>query len=304
MNSTVVDTTSSAHENVTSGPDLCRQDSKRNNVDSRFCCNICLEAVVEPVVTQCGHLYCWPCLYRWLEPGMYPEERVSLGLLRRPPTIDSSRRVCPVCKAPCSVPELVPIYVRASHETTTAAANVSTTGDREAQSTASTNDELLIDDGDEQHPTIEGGYDENEISGSLTGLRQRSRFRSRDSDLTPVVDNVDRVPNRPAAASPRASPSSTPHTPQTQNHHRSNSWMSPLSPNGGHRAASLSHGILLSFQQATSSASAVPPLHNHQRDGVHASGDPFDVANPGATEYLSRLLIMLASFVVLCLLLL
>jgi hypothetical protein len=31
---------------------------------SPFECNICLELAREPVVTYCGHLYCWPCLYR------------------------------------------------------------------------------------------------------------------------------------------------------------------------------------------------------------------------------------------------
>jgi hypothetical protein len=29
-----------------------------------FECNICLELASQPVVTLCGHLYCWPCLYR------------------------------------------------------------------------------------------------------------------------------------------------------------------------------------------------------------------------------------------------
>ncbi|GAX20351.1 E3 ubiquitin-protein ligase RNF5 [Fistulifera solaris] len=72
----------------------------------RFHCNICLDSVIEPVVTQCGHLYCWPCLYRWLEPGMLPGERLVGGSLE----VDESRRVCPVCKAPCAVPTVIPIY--------------------------------------------------------------------------------------------------------------------------------------------------------------------------------------------------
>ena len=31
---------------------------------SPFECNICLELARDPVVTYCGHLYCWPCIYR------------------------------------------------------------------------------------------------------------------------------------------------------------------------------------------------------------------------------------------------
>jgi E3 ubiquitin-protein ligase RNF5 len=286
-----------------SRPVLTRQDSRSNGgVDSRFCCNICLEAVVEPVVTQCGHLYCWPCLYRWLEPGMHPEERATLGLLRRPPAIDSSRRVCPVCKAHCCVPELVPIYVRSHEPTPPSAKGDAVAVPSSSSSQEETTDDELVSDG----TTNTNAEGLEEMSSSLTGLRQRLRFRSRDSDIPPVVeDEHDQVPSRPAATSPRASPSSpvstTPHTPQTAYNHRSNNWMTPLSSPNGHRA-SLSHGILLSFQQATSSASAVPPLH-HRRDGsVHAS--EYTLVNPDATEYLSRLLIMLASFVILCLLLL
>lgn len=33
-----------------------------------FECNICLEVAQEPVVTQCGHLYCWPCIYKCVAP--------------------------------------------------------------------------------------------------------------------------------------------------------------------------------------------------------------------------------------------
>ena len=39
--------------------------SNSSIADSRFSCNICFEDVNEPVVTRCGHLYCWPCLFRW-----------------------------------------------------------------------------------------------------------------------------------------------------------------------------------------------------------------------------------------------
>ena len=31
---------------------------------SAFECNICYDVAESPVVTLCGHLYCWPCLYR------------------------------------------------------------------------------------------------------------------------------------------------------------------------------------------------------------------------------------------------
>ena len=34
-----------------------------------FECNICLELASSPVVTLCGHLYCWPCLYRCAAQG-------------------------------------------------------------------------------------------------------------------------------------------------------------------------------------------------------------------------------------------
>lgn len=30
---------------------------------SNFECIICMGIAKEPVVTKCGHLYCWPCIY-------------------------------------------------------------------------------------------------------------------------------------------------------------------------------------------------------------------------------------------------
>lgn len=94
--------------------------------DSRFDCNICLEPVTEPVVSRCGHLYCWPCLYRWLQPAMTAEERCEMGWENGTAAYlggsanlssgrgSSARRCCPVCKAQCSVRDVVPIYVRES----------------------------------------------------------------------------------------------------------------------------------------------------------------------------------------------
>jgi E3 ubiquitin-protein ligase RNF5 len=58
-----------------------------------FECNICFELPQEPVVTLCGHLFCWPCLYRWLHVHAHSPE-------------------CPVCKALVEEDKLVPLYGR------------------------------------------------------------------------------------------------------------------------------------------------------------------------------------------------
>ncbi|XP_020589928.1 E3 ubiquitin-protein ligase RMA3-like [Phalaenopsis equestris] len=58
-----------------------------------FDCNICLEFAADPVVTLCGHLYCWPCIFRWLDLG-------------------TNHRHCPVCKSSLSESSLVPLYGR------------------------------------------------------------------------------------------------------------------------------------------------------------------------------------------------
>lgn len=65
-----------------------------------FDCNICLESAHDPVVTLCGHLYCWPCIFRWLQ-----VQNSSDDTDHHPPT-------CPVCKADLSHTSLVPLYGR------------------------------------------------------------------------------------------------------------------------------------------------------------------------------------------------
>ncbi|XP_057449430.1 uncharacterized protein LOC130740762 [Lotus japonicus] len=58
-----------------------------------FECNICFELAQDPVITLCGHLFCWPCLYRWLHHHSQSQE-------------------CPVCKALIQEEKLVPLYGR------------------------------------------------------------------------------------------------------------------------------------------------------------------------------------------------
>nr|CAD1821046.1 unnamed protein product [Ananas comosus var. bracteatus] len=65
-----------------------------------FNCSICLDSAADPVVTLCGHLYCWPCIYQWM--------------LRQLETASSPPPApwCPVCKSPLSDAFLVPLYGR------------------------------------------------------------------------------------------------------------------------------------------------------------------------------------------------
>lgn len=64
-----------------------------------FDCNICLDIANEPVVTLCGHLYCWPCIYKW-----FCYQSASLSSDEHPQ--------CPVCKAEVSHTTVVPLYGR------------------------------------------------------------------------------------------------------------------------------------------------------------------------------------------------
>lgn len=65
--------------------------------NSSFECNICLDPAKEPVVTPCGHLFCWPCLYPWLH-------------------AHSPHSECPVCKGEVLEVSVTPIYGRGGEE--------------------------------------------------------------------------------------------------------------------------------------------------------------------------------------------
>ena len=62
---------------------------------SRYECHICLDEAAEPVLTMCGHLYCWQCLYHWLHPAS-----------------GAPHTTCPVCKAGVTTETVIPIYAR------------------------------------------------------------------------------------------------------------------------------------------------------------------------------------------------
>lgn len=61
--------------------------------DSYFECNVCFDVPTDPVLTPCGHLFCWSHLYRWMQ--LHP---------------DSPQ--CPVCKSGISKQTVIPIYGR------------------------------------------------------------------------------------------------------------------------------------------------------------------------------------------------
>ena len=39
---------------------------RKNAPKALWECNICLETAKEPIITQCGHLYCWPCIHKYV----------------------------------------------------------------------------------------------------------------------------------------------------------------------------------------------------------------------------------------------
>ncbi|KAI9312810.1 hypothetical protein BX666DRAFT_1982128 [Dichotomocladium elegans] len=65
--------------------------------DEFYECNICFDTATHPVLTLCGHLFCWTCLAQWL------------NAQARNPT-------CPVCKAGCGEDKVIPVYGRGRDE--------------------------------------------------------------------------------------------------------------------------------------------------------------------------------------------
>ena len=59
---------SSSNSFTDTKPSTSRPPSPGPNDDAQdLDCNICLFASSEPVVSRCGHLYCWACLHKWYD---------------------------------------------------------------------------------------------------------------------------------------------------------------------------------------------------------------------------------------------
>lgn len=244
-------------------------ETTKTSLVSPFDCNICLDAVTQPVVTRCGHLYCWPCLFRWLEPGMLPEEKeVLISASRTEPSssprpvfaggargVDSTRRCCPVCKAESSVAEIIPIYVRNNNDSSNS----------------------------------------SPLTPTRSNCSRRKKRSKRKADICTVVteefkqEDEHPVPSRPLPPPPRPNALTSLHI---QRINSSNNTGQPQ-----HILPAQHHNTLdPSLHQSL--FSALFSLQNQPYNSDNTMISPEDATS----EFLSRLLLVLGSFVVLCLL--
>lgn len=75
------------------------ESKNTSSVSGAFECNICLDNVQDPVVTLCGHLYCWRCIYKWIQ---YQETSSE--------AFEDESAKCAVCKTEISEKDIVPLY--------------------------------------------------------------------------------------------------------------------------------------------------------------------------------------------------
>ena len=68
-------------------------NNSNNSSNSQYECNICLDTARDAVISMCGHLFCWPCLHKWIE-------------------TKPNNQTCPVCKSAISKDKVIPLYGR------------------------------------------------------------------------------------------------------------------------------------------------------------------------------------------------
>ena len=74
-------------------------ESKKDS-GTNFECTICLDTAKEPVLTKCGHMFCWPCIYNWLDSKQ-------------------GRAKCPNCKNEITKDDLIPVYANGENKENT-----------------------------------------------------------------------------------------------------------------------------------------------------------------------------------------
>lgn len=354
-------------------PHPISDQSNHESSEDRFACNICFESVKSPVVTRCGHIYCWSCLYIWLEPGMTLAERqyldssyVEFGSGQ----IDETRRLCPVCKSVCSVKELVPIYVRDVSQSSYTGGGSSRDSENncvqidDEKNSENCHDENDLDDLDDvddrkmpaqeesKHDGSESdefvqvdansasaavsSVNENQIMGDdstnsenttsqSTGLRRRTPQQRQQSNIPPQAEELPSRPLPPPTRTQQINQSNRTNT------HPSHRYQVGIGSGGGITTNSSALALHQSLFQAlvtvqTNSNSHslndhenhmqsnsihrtnIPSLHYRNSTSTNNAADNMDELHESnrrdaASEFLSRLLLMLACFVVLCLLL-
>jgi E3 ubiquitin-protein ligase RNF5 len=92
----------------TSAPSAGQHDNANNG--AQFECNICLDMAEEPVITLCGHLFCWKCIYEWMRPR---------NPTNTPADLEQAECPCPVCKSLVNRSRLIPLYGRGQSRSST-----------------------------------------------------------------------------------------------------------------------------------------------------------------------------------------
>ena len=75
-------------------------ENNKNSGSKNFECTICLDTAKEPVLTRCGHMFCWPCIYNWLDSK-------------------EGKTKCPNCKNQITKNDLIPVYSSNENEENT-----------------------------------------------------------------------------------------------------------------------------------------------------------------------------------------
>ena len=73
------------------------ENNNNNNNNNNFTnnqqqleCTICLQFPTDPIVTQCGHIYCWNCIKTWLS--------------------DKHEMKCAICKNGVDLNNVIPLF--------------------------------------------------------------------------------------------------------------------------------------------------------------------------------------------------